>query len=44
LQTEVAGRSGEGSVQMKGKRWLQKVADKEEWAPVIKEAKDIRGP
>jgi hypothetical protein len=26
------------------KRWRQKAVDREEWAPVIKEAKDLRGP
>jgi hypothetical protein len=30
--------------EMKVKRWRQKAVDSEEWASVIKEAKDLRGP
>jgi hypothetical protein len=30
--------------EMKVKRWRQKAVDREEWASVIREAKDLRGP
>jgi len=38
------GRSGEGSAQMNIMRWLQKAVERQEWAPVIKEARALRGP
>jgi hypothetical protein len=40
----MAGRCREGLREMKVKRWLQKAVDRERWAYVIKEVKDLRCP
>ena len=38
------GRCGEDLREAKVKRWQQKAVDREEWTPIIKEAKALGGP
>jgi len=40
----MAGRCTEGLREIKVKRWRQEAVDRERWAYVIKEVKDLRGP
>jgi hypothetical protein len=40
----MAGRCREGLREMKVKRRRQEAVDRERWAYVIKEVKDLRGP